>query len=52
LKRSKCEMSKATDECYKAFNIVMRKIGSRDLVQEAFAYNIYPTWTEWNYQRK
>jgi hypothetical protein len=40
-------MSEATDECYKAFNTVIRKIGSWDLVQEMLAYNIYPTRTGW-----
>jgi hypothetical protein len=45
LKRPKCEMSKATDECYKAFNAFIRKVGSQHLVQEALAYNLYLTWT-------
>jgi hypothetical protein len=26
---------------------VIKKIGSRDLIQEALAYNIYPTRTRW-----
>jgi hypothetical protein len=30
---------------YKAFNTVIRKIGTRDLVQEVLAYNIYLTRT-------
>jgi hypothetical protein len=45
LKRPKCEMSEAANECYKAFNTFIRKIGSRDLVQEVLAYNIYLTRT-------
>jgi hypothetical protein len=36
-------MNKAADECYEAFNTVIKKIGSRDLIQEALTYNIYPT---------
>jgi hypothetical protein len=32
LKRPKCEMSKVADERYKAFNTLIRKAGSRDLV--------------------
>jgi hypothetical protein len=45
LNRPKCVMSEAADECYKAFNTIIRKIGSWDLVQEALAYNIYPNRT-------
>ena len=44
-KRPKFEMNKAVDECQKAFNVVVNKIESRDLIQEALAYNIYPTRT-------
>jgi hypothetical protein len=47
LKRSKCEMSEAADECFKPFSTTIKKIGSQDLVQEALAYNIYPTRTTW-----
>jgi hypothetical protein len=47
LKRPKCEMSEATEECYKAFDTVVKRIGSQDLIQEALAYNIYPIWTGW-----
>jgi hypothetical protein len=47
LKRPKCEMNEVADECFKAFNTVIKKIGSRDLIQEALAYNIYPTQTGW-----
>jgi hypothetical protein len=47
LKRSKCELSKATKECYKTFDTVVKRIGTRDLIQEALAYNIYPTRTGW-----
>jgi hypothetical protein len=43
LKRPKFEMSEAADECFNAFSTVIKKIGSQDLVQEALAYNIYPT---------
>jgi hypothetical protein len=35
LKRPKCKISEATDECFKAFSTVIKKIGSQDLVQEA-----------------
>jgi hypothetical protein len=45
LNRPKCVMSEAADECYKGFNTVIRKIRSRDLVQEALACNIYLTRT-------
>jgi hypothetical protein len=48
LKRRKCELGEAAKECYVAFNTVVKKIGSRDLIQEALAYNIYPTRTVWN----
>jgi hypothetical protein len=47
LKRLRCELSEAAKECYKAFDIVVKKIGSRDLIQEALAYNIYPTQHRW-----
>jgi hypothetical protein len=47
LKRPKCEMSEAADECFKAFSVVIKKIGSRDLVQEALAFNKYPTRIGW-----
>jgi hypothetical protein len=47
MKQPKCEMNEAIDECYKAFNTIIKKIGSRDLVQEVLAYNIYPTRTGW-----
>jgi hypothetical protein len=47
LKRSKCEMSEAANECFKAFSVVIKKIESQDLIQEALAYNIYPTQTGW-----
>jgi hypothetical protein len=40
-------MSEAANECVKAFNTVIKKIGSQDLVQEALACNIYPTQTGW-----
>jgi hypothetical protein len=40
-------MSQAADECFKAFNTIIKKIGSQDLVQEALACNIYPTQTGW-----
>jgi hypothetical protein len=47
LKRPKCEMSEAADECFKASSVVIKKIGSRDCVQEALAFNIYPTQIGW-----
>jgi hypothetical protein len=47
LKRPKCEMNEAANECYQAFNAIAGKIGSRDLIQEALAYNLYPTRTGW-----
>lgn len=40
-------MSEAADECFKAFSTLIKKIGSQDLIQEALAYNIYPTQTRW-----
>jgi hypothetical protein len=43
LKRHKCDMGEAAKSCYKAFNNVTEKIGSRDLIQEFLAYNIFPT---------
>jgi hypothetical protein len=43
LKRPKCELSEAVKQCYKAFDTVVKKIGSQDLTQEALAYNIYLT---------
>jgi hypothetical protein len=33
LKRPKCEMSEAADECFKAFRAVTKKIESMDLIQ-------------------
>jgi hypothetical protein len=47
LKWPKCEMSEAAEECYKAFDTVIKRIGSQNLIQEALAYDIYPTWTGW-----
>jgi hypothetical protein len=47
LKRPKCEMSKAADECFKAFSTIIKKIGSQDLVQEVLDYNLYPTQIGW-----
>jgi hypothetical protein len=52
LKRLKCEMNEATDECYKAFNTVIRKIGSRDLIQEALSFYIYLTRTGWKFSKE
>jgi hypothetical protein len=45
-------MSEAADECFKVFNVVIKKIGSRDLIQEALAYNIYPTQTRWKLSKE
>jgi hypothetical protein len=47
LKRPKCELNAIIDECYRAFNVVVKRIGSRDLIQEALAYNIYLTQARW-----
>lgn len=47
LKWSKCELNEATDECYRAFNTITKRIRSRYLIQEALSYNIYPTRTGW-----
>jgi hypothetical protein len=47
LKRPKCEMSEAADECFKDFSTIIKKIGSQDLVQEVLAYNLYPTRIGW-----
>jgi N-glycosylase/DNA lyase len=52
LKWLKCKMNEAIDECYKAFNTVIKKIGSRDLIQEVVAYNIYPTRTWWKLSKE
>jgi hypothetical protein len=43
LKQPKCELSKDVEECYKAFDTVVKKIESQDLIQDALTYNIYPT---------
>ena len=32
LKQLKCELSEAAKECYKAFDTIIKKIGSRDLI--------------------
>jgi hypothetical protein len=47
LKRPKCEMGEAAENCYKAFNVVVEKIGSLDLIQVFLASNIFPTRTGW-----
>lgn len=47
LKRLKCKVNETVEECYKTFNTVADKIGYRDLIQEALAYNILPTQTRW-----
>lgn len=52
LKRPKCEMNEAAEECYKIFNTVVEKIGSRDLIQEALAYNIFLTRTGWKLSKE
>jgi hypothetical protein len=46
------EMNEVADECYEAFNVVVKKIGSRDLMQEALAYNIYPTRIGWKLSKE
>jgi hypothetical protein len=52
LKRLKCELSEAATECYKSFDTIVKKIGSRDLIQETLAYNIYPTRTGWKLSKE
>jgi hypothetical protein len=52
LKRPKCNIRKAAKTCYKAFNAVAEKIGSRDLIQEFLAYNIFPTGTRWKLMKE
>ena len=47
LKTPKCDMGKATEKCYKIFNTTAKRIGSRDQIQEALAYKIFPTRTGW-----
>jgi hypothetical protein len=52
LKRPKFEMSEVVDECFNAFSTVIKKIGSRDLVQEALSYNIYSTYNRWKFPKE
>jgi hypothetical protein len=52
LKRAKCDMDEATENCYKAFNTVAKKIGSWDLIQEFLAYKIFPTCTRWKLSKE
>jgi hypothetical protein len=47
LTRSNCRMSGATQEAFKAFNIVAERIGTQDLIQEFLAYNVFPTQIRW-----
>jgi hypothetical protein len=47
LKRPKCKMNEVVEECYNTFNTDVEKIGSRDLIQEALAYNIFLTRIRW-----
>jgi tRNA threonylcarbamoyladenosine modification (KEOPS) complex Pcc1 subunit len=47
LKRPKCELSEAIEEWFRSFNAVMKRIGSRYLIQEALSYNVYKTRTRW-----
>jgi hypothetical protein len=41
LKRPLCNMSGAAQIAYIAFNIVVDRIGTRDLVQESLAYRVF-----------
>lgn len=41
LKRPLCNMSGASQIAYIAFNIVVDRIGTRDLVQESLAYRVF-----------
>jgi hypothetical protein len=47
VKRPKCNMNKVAETCYNTFKTVVEKVGTRDLIQGALAYNILPTCTEW-----
>ena len=47
LKRPNYRMSGATQDAYKAYNIVVKRIGTWDLIQEFLAYNVFPTQTRW-----
>jgi hypothetical protein len=47
LRRLKCDMCEAAEKCYKIFNTIAEKSSSRDLIQEALSYDIYPTCTGW-----
>jgi hypothetical protein len=42
LRRPKVEMNEAAEECQRAFGVVCSFIGTRDLVQEHFAFRIWP----------
>jgi hypothetical protein len=52
LKRPECDMNEATEKCYNILNTVVEKIGSEDLIQEALAYNIFPTRTGWKLSKE
>jgi hypothetical protein len=47
LKKPKCAIEEDPETCYKAFNVVVEKIGSGHLIQEFLAYNIFPTCIGW-----
>lgn len=47
LKRPNYRMSEAIQDDYKAYNVVVERIGTQDLIQEFLAYNVFPTQTGW-----
>jgi hypothetical protein len=47
VKRPECNMNEAAETCYNTFKTIVEKVGTRDLIQEALAYNILPACTRW-----
>jgi hypothetical protein len=47
LKKPNYDMGETAEKCHNIFNTVAKRIGSQDLIQEALAYNIFPTRTGW-----
>lgn len=47
MKRPECNMNDAVETCYNTFKTIVEKVGTRDLIQEALAYNILPACTRW-----
>jgi (p)ppGpp synthase/HD superfamily hydrolase len=45
LKRSNCKISGAAKEAFKAYNIMVNRTGTHDLVQELLAYKVFHTQT-------